>query len=116
MPSQLFKQTVPIDILFNLLSEVCETEHSYFKFNSDAYKRANMDNKTQQFLERLKPYYHVAKRKYVDRKQSYSNFITILRQLCNSQNVGYTSKICYNKSKYEIIYYINKQSQLDVSA
>ena len=116
MPSQLFKQTVPIDILFNLLSEVCETEHSYFKFNSDAYKRANMDNKTQQFLETLKPYYHVAKRKYVDRKQSYSNFITILRQLCNSQNVGYTSKICYNKSKYEIIYYINKQSQLDVSA
>ena len=97
MPSQLFKQTVPIEILFNLLSEVCETEHSYYKFNSDAYKRANMDNKIQPFLETLKPYYHVAKRKYVDRKQSYS-------------------KICYNKSKYEIIYYINKQSQLDVTA
>lgn len=114
MPSQLFKQPVPLEILFNFLAEVCETEHSYYKFNSDAYKRANLDNKITPFLEEIKSYYHIAKRKYVERKQSYSNFITIIRQLCNSQNVGYTSKISYSKSKYEIIYYINKQSQLDV--
>ena len=114
MPSQLFKQTVPIEILFDFLSEVCETEHNYYKFNSEAYKRANMDNKIVSFLETIKPYYHIAKRKYIERKQTYSNFITIIRQLCNSQNVGYTSKISYNKSKYEIIYYINKQSQLDI--
>ena len=113
MPSQLFKQIVPAEILFDFLSGVCEIEHNYYKFNSDAYKRANMDNKITTFLETLEPYYHVAKRKYVERKQSYSNFITILRQLCNIQNVGYTSKISYSKSKYEIIYYINKQSQLD---
>ena len=115
MPSQLFKEPFPLEILFDFLSKVCEKEHSYYKFNSDAYKRANLDDTLSLFLEKIKPYYHIAKRKYVDRKQSYSNFVTILRQLCNNQNVGYTSKIFYSKSKYEIIYYINPQSQLQTA-
>lgn len=115
MPSQLFKEPIPLEILFDFLSKVCEKEHSYYKFNSDAYKRANLDDTLSLFLEKIKPYYHIAKRKYVDRKQSYSNFVTILRQLCNNQNVGYTSKIFYSKSKYEIIYYINPQSQLQTA-
>ncbi len=115
MPSQLFKEPIPLEILFDFLSKVCEKEHSYYKFNSDAYKRANLDDTLSLFLEKIKPYYHIAKRKYVDRKQTYSNFVTILRQLCNNQNVGYTSKIFYSKSKYEIIYYINPQSQLQTA-
>lgn len=115
MPSQLFKEPIPLDFLFNLLSKVCEKEHSYYKFNSDAYKRANLDDTLSSFLDSIKPYYHIAKRKYVERKQTYSNFVTILRQLCNSLNVGYTSKIFYSKSKYEIIYYINPQSQLQTT-
>ena len=115
MPSQLFKEPIPLEILFDFLSKVCEKEHSYYKFNSDAYKRANLDDTLSLFLEKINPYYHIAKRKYVDRKQSYSNFVTILRQLCNNQNVGYTSKIFYSKSKYEIIYYINPQSQLQTA-
>ena len=115
MPSQLFKEPIPLEILFDFLSKVCEKEHSYYKFNSDAYKRANLDDTLSLFLEKIKPYYHIAKRKYVDRKQSYSNFVTILRQLSNNQNVGYTSKIFYSKSKYEIIYYINPQSQLQTA-
>ena len=51
MPSQLFKETIPIDILFDFLYKVCEKEHSYYKFNSDAYKRANLDNTLITFLE-----------------------------------------------------------------
>ena len=78
MPSQLFKEPIPLEILFDFLSKVCEKEHSYYKFNSDAYKRANLDDTLSLFLEKIKPYYHIAKRKYVDRKQSYSNFVTIL--------------------------------------
>ena len=112
MPSQLFKHLVPMESLFAFLSKVCEKEHSYYKFNSDAFKRANLNNISCSFIEEIKPCYHAAKQKYVERKQTYTNFITILRQICNSHNIGYTSKISYSKSKYEIIYYINTQSQL----
>ncbi len=112
MPSQLFKQIVPIDVLFTFLSSFCTLEHSYYKFNSDAYKRAQLKDMITPFLETIKPYYHVAKRVYVERKQNYTNTTTILRQLCNLHNVGYTSKISYSKSKYEIIYYINTRPQL----
>ena len=112
MPSQLFKQHIPIEILFNFLNEVCEKEHNYYKFNTDAYKRAVLKDIHTSFLEKIKPFYHKAKQHYVERKVNYNNFVTILRQLCNLHSVGYTSKINYSKSKYEIVYYINTRSQI----
>lgn len=112
MPSQLFKQIVPIDILFNFLNEICEIEHNYYKFNSDAYKRAVLKDSISSFLETIKPCYHQAKQHYLERKVNYNNFVTIIRQLCNLHSIGYTSKINYSKSKYEIIYYINTRSQI----
>jgi hypothetical protein len=37
---------------------------------------------------------------------TYKNFLTVLRQICNNLCIPYTSKILYNKSKYNIIYII----------
>ena len=112
MPSQLFKQIVPIDILFNFLNEICEKEHNYYKFNTDAYKRGLLKDIISPFLETVKPCYHKAKQHYIERKITYNNFVTVIRQLCNLHSIGYTSKINYSKSKYEIVYYINTRSQI----
>ena len=43
---------------------------------------------------------------YINRKQNYSSFLTVIRQLCRVNNISYTSKIIYNKSSYDIVYYI----------
>ena len=64
------------------------------------------ENKIPEFLEMCKPYYHISKRKYLERKMSYNNFTTIIRQICNFNKIMYTSQIKYDKSNYNIVYYI----------
>ena len=56
--------------------------------------------------DNIEKYYYKCKRFYVTRKQTYKTFITILRQICKFKHLAFTSKIKYDKSKYEIVYYI----------
>jgi glycosyltransferase involved in cell wall biosynthesis len=58
------------------------------------------------FIEECRPYYHLSKKKYLDTKTTYNSFTTILRQICNFNKIKYVSQIKYDKSKYNIIYYI----------
>lgn len=114
MPSQLFKNTVPIEVVYTFLSNICITcsvTGNHYMVNTEAYKRAHLNNLIIPFMENIKPFYHTSKQNYVSRKMSYSNFITVLRQLCNLHSISYTSKISYDKSSYEIVYFINKNSQ-----
>ena len=113
MPSQLFKQNVPFDTFFEFLKKICTHTNDSYVLDNAAYKRGNMHGYVQEFFEKIKQYYHTAKRVYVDRKQSYTTFMTIIRQICKSHNVPYSSKIAYSKSKYEIIYYISTPTQPD---
>ena len=52
------------------------------------------------------PYYHISKRKYLERKLTYNSFITVIRQICNFNKITYTSQLKYDKSTYDITYYI----------
>ena len=38
----------------------------------------------------------------------YIKFITVIRQICNSINIKYTTQLVYNNSTYEIDYHIYK--------
>ena len=58
------------------------------------------------FFELCKPYYHISKQKYVEKKITYNSFVTVLRQICNHNKIIYTSQIKYDKSNYTIIYYV----------
>jgi len=40
----------------------------------------------------------------------YNRFITIIFQICSINSVFYDYKILYNKSTYDIVYYITKDS------
>ena len=53
--------------------------------------------------------YYDSKKHYITRKMDYNRFITILRQLCNVNNIKYETKMVYNSSTYEIVYYIYKE-------
>jgi len=106
MVSQIFKSNVPTSLLFNLLDNICIKNNKYYTFNSDAYKKGIYKEEIQPFIEQCKPYYFMSKRKYLEKKLSYNTFITILRQICNFNNITYTSQIIYNKSTYNIVYYV----------
>jgi hypothetical protein len=106
MTSQIFKNKIPDDILYTLLESISIKTEKCYVFNNNAYKKGIYNNKLNEFIEECKPYYHISKRKYLERKLTYASFATILRQICNFNKITYTSQIKYENSSYDIIYYI----------
>lgn len=106
MKSQLFKNQIPREFLFDLLKIICENNNKYYVLNKISYKKAEYENLLNPFLEKLKEYYFESKQFYITRKQNYNTFITLIRQICRQNNINYTSNIKYNRSTYDMIYHI----------
>ena len=106
MTSQIFKTKIPTEKLITLLTDISVKTDKCYIINNNSYKKGIFNETISHFLEECKPYYHVSKRKYLERKLNYNAFITILRQICNFNKITYTSQIKYDKSNYDIIYYI----------
>jgi len=109
--SQLFKDSVPDKVLYDFLNEHCQKNGDTIKLNKVAYKRALIKNKIHDFLEIIKPYYHLSKQFYVTRDMTYTRFTNIIRQICKNNALPYDHKIHYDHSKYEIVYYIVESQQ-----
>lgn len=107
MSSQIFKKKIENEVLFNLLDKLCIKNNTYYIFNNSSYKKGSFfDDTIQTFLEKVKECYHKSKIKYLEKKHTYNSFTTILRQICNFNKILYTTEIKYDKSTYEIFYYI----------
>ena len=106
MSQQLFKKNIPNDILFNLLDKICIKNEIYYIFDINSFKKGMFNDDINIFIEYCKSYYYTSKQKYLTRKLTYNNFTTILRQICNSNQILYTSQIKYDKSSYNILYYV----------
>jgi hypothetical protein len=106
MSTQIFKNHIPKNILFDLLDKICLKNEKHYIFNNDSFKKGVFTEEINKFLEFCKPYYHISKRKYLEKKLTYKSFTTVLRQICNHNKITYTSQIKYDKSTYDILYYI----------
>ena len=105
--SQVFKKNVNKDFVVDFFKEFCQNEKKKeFIFSPISFKKEEYKNSIKNFIENLKQYYHNSKQFYLNRPITYKHFLTILRQVCNHLCIPYTSKILYNKSKYNIIYII----------
>ena len=106
MSLQIFKQVFPLELLLTFLDKFsCKVNNCYIITN-DVYKKAVYNNMLTDFLNECKPYYHTSKIKYIEKKQNYNSFNTIVRQICKVNTINFVSKIKYDKSSYSIIYYI----------
>ena len=106
MSSQIFKNAIPNELLIKLLDDIAVKTEKYYILNNSSYKKGMFNNIIAKFIEDCKLYYHISKRKYLERKLTYNAFITIIRQICNFNKITYTSQIKYDKSTYDIIYNI----------
>jgi hypothetical protein len=104
--NQLFKYEVPINILWDFLKNNFIEKDAYFIINKFSYKKTEYNNNIVTFTSTLKEYYYVSKRKYVERNMTYNHFLTIIRQLCNLHNIKFDTKLIYDKSSYELEYFI----------
>jgi hypothetical protein len=106
MSTQIFKKQIPNETFIALLDDIGAKNEKYYIINNESYKRGLFTNSIPKFIEDCKPYYHNSKQKYLERKLTYNSFTTVLRQICNFNKFKYTSQIKYDKSNYDIIYYI----------
>ena len=103
----MFNSSVDNSVLMKLFQDTCiksEMDNSYI-FNNDSYKKGLFNQTIPEFIETCKAHYSPTKQYYLERKMTYNYFITILRQICNHNNIKYSSKILYDKSDYNITYY-----------
>ena len=123
--TQVFNKEVSLkclyEILKDILNKVCMIDSSVqlditeFVITKALFKRAEIHNLIKPFLETIKDHYYLSKQHYIDRQINYNNFITIIRQLCNVNDIKYVSTIVYAKSNYEIEYTVNLLPLLQVS-
>lgn len=106
MSTQIFKSQIPNTILFELLDKICLKNEKHYTFNIVSFKKGVYSGDISNFLINCLPYYHLYKRKYLEKKLTHNSFVTVLRQICNFNKIRYTSQIKYDKSKYDIVYYI----------
>ena len=105
MSSQIFKKEFPKEYLLEFLDKYAEKKHNHYYFTKISFKKAVFEKSVIPFCDTLKEYYYISKQKYLDKIQNYRSFITIIRQICKYHHMGFTSKIKYDKSNYEIVYY-----------
>ena len=97
------------EYFFDILNKICLIQNDkYYLINNAAFKKMRLLEVYDPFIEELKPHYKKSKLHYLERQPKYNYFTTIIRHICKSNKVMYTSKITYDKSNYEIIYYIYK--------
>jgi hypothetical protein len=103
---QIFRKQVPIDLLMDLLDKICLKTDKYYLVDANAFKVLLYNNYHEEFCKTLLEYYHSSKSYYVSREFSYKTFVNIIRQICKSNGVMYGSKMKYEKSQYNIDYFI----------
>jgi hypothetical protein len=106
MLKQIFKKQVPLELLYEILENVCLKTDKYYLIDVNAYRKIMFYNHHISFCESLKEYYHHSKLFYIERKFTYNSFINIVRQICKSNNSMFSSQIKYNDSEYNIDYFI----------
>ena len=107
MTSQLFKDPIPCSILYDFLEKICIKDNASYIFSKAAFKKAEIYDIISDFKEQIKPYYHQSKQYYVERDLNFIRFMTVIKQICSLNNIIVLRKIIYNKSTYEIEYYIS---------
>lgn len=112
MSAQLFKSRVDLYIFIDFLTPICDVKEGKYIFNNESYKKANLFNKIEPFIEICRKHYYKSKQKYIDRKMTYNNLITVLRQIAKSHKINYKTNIKYSKSNYNIdyIFYIDNNN------
>ena len=109
--SQIFRNTIPTNILFDFLKENATEKSNYYFFTKTHFKSSQFNENIEPFLEEVKGYYFTSKQKYITRKMNYKNFVTIIRQICKYNHIPFSSNIKYDKSTYNINYNIYFNSE-----
>ena len=104
--SDIFYEPVEAKILFDLFEQICQKTDRHYIFNILAYRRMKFLKLHIPFLNTIIPRYQTSKQYFITREQTFKNFLTIVKQICNHNRIPVTSSIHYFESDYIIYYFI----------
>ena len=108
MLNYLFIEPVPIQIVLDLLENICAKTDKYYIIDKNAYKKMLYYDHHISFLKNIEPYYHVSKKYYLTREMTYNSFTNIVRQICKNNGHFYKTDTQYNHSVYTIFYFVER--------
>ena len=94
------------DYVTSYLTIYCIKDGNYLYINKEIYKKYEINNKVQEFINYIKQFYKTSKKYFTERPINYNYFISILRHICKLLKMSYYKKIIYNNNSYYIVYYI----------
>lgn len=107
MSSNIFSKTPNKNDFLQFLNNIAISRtDSYFYITPDSYKKANMDNVLNNYIQTIIPFYSKSKLYFINRPFNYKRLCTVIRQLSNIFSFTYTSDIKYIHSTYIISYKI----------
>ncbi len=106
MNCQIFRRPIPVEWMMGLLEKICLKTDKYYLIDANAYKVLLYNKYHEEFLESIIDYYHASKAYYVTREFTYKSFTNIIRQICKSHAIMYSSAMKYDKSKYNIDFFV----------
>lgn len=106
MCKQIFRKNVPPALLYELLSKICLKTEKYYCIDMNAFRKMTFHLYHEPFFRELLEYYHTSKQFYVTRPLTYNSFTTVIRQICKSNEIMFTSNLHYIHSKYNIDYFV----------
>lgn len=108
MKHSLFRQPLPLAILWNFLDKICVYNEDYYYIDKNVYLKMMSQSDHLEFIESLKPFYYKCKHHYLTRPIDYYYFITLLRQICNYSSIPYKTTKKYENSDPVICYFIER--------
>ena len=112
----VFSKQVPIEMLHEFLESLCGQHDTQYVIDENVYRHMVFMGGHIPFLQTLKEYYLPSKHVYLTRELTYKSFTNILRQICRSHDYPFHTKMQYNHSQYNIMYFIQKPSILKNSS
>lgn len=106
MSHQVFCKIVPINLLFDLLDEICLKTDKFYVIDKNSYRKMIFHKYDETFAKQMKDYYYYSKQFYATRKMTYNHFICIVRHICKQADLLYSSHTKYVDSNYDTIYHI----------
>jgi hypothetical protein len=97
------------DYVYNYLDNYCIKDGDYLYINKEIYKKYEINNKVEEFINYIEQFYKTSKKYFTQREINYNNFICILRHICKLLKINYYKKIIYNNNSYYIVYYIENR-------
>jgi hypothetical protein len=95
-----------VDGFEEFLKKIGTPEMNYILVNPNHFMRIKYTGELKSFLEKVEPYYHCSKKSYVTRPDmTYTQFITVMRQIAGANGVRFESKMKHSNSMQFMEYY-----------